>query len=235
MGIAGELIARGFQVVVEPLLDITPVPGVRVSTDGIQAILATSGNGIRALAGLHPERHLPVWAVGDASARVARQLGYAQVTSAGGDVASLAALVGRHLDPRHGALLYAAGTALAGDLSGLLSACGFAVRRAVLYQTVTADHLSEALTHILRTGALDVAVFFSPRTAATFARLAEAAGVVENLAASDAYALSSAVAEQLAPLPWRRVIPAAAPTQAALLAALDRDLTRLAAADPRQA
>jgi hypothetical protein len=36
-----------------------------------------------------------------------------------------------------------------------------------------------------------------------------------------AVALSAAVAEKLAPLPWRRVAVAAAPNETALLAALD--------------
>jgi hypothetical protein len=39
-----------------------------------------------------------------------------------------------------------------------------------------------------------------------------------------AVALSSAVAESLAPLPWRRVAVARAPNETALLAALDTSL-----------
>jgi hypothetical protein len=39
-----------------------------------------------------------------------------------------------------------------------------------------------------------------------------------------AVALSSAVAEKLAPLPWRRVAVATAPNEAALLAALESSM-----------
>lgn len=223
-GVAAELRARGLDVMVEPLLDIRAVDGVTVDTSGIQGILATSANGVRALARVLPDRTLPVWAVGDASARVARELGYQRVDSAGGDVDTLAALVARRCDPGHGAFLHAAGTVVAGDLSGRLAEGGFAVRRLVLYEAVTAGSVSTELAAALRGGGLDMALFFSPRTAATFARLVMAAGLGETCARVTAYALSEAVARELAPLPWRNVRRAAAPTQAALLAALDQDL-----------
>lgn len=223
-GVAAELSARGLAVMVEPLLDIRPVTGVEIDTTGIQGILATSANGVRALARALPGRDLPVWAVGDASAREARALGYLRVESAGGDVDTLAALVAARCDPARGGFLHAAGTVVAGDLSGRLAESGFAVRRLALYEAVTAETVSDSLAAALRAQEVDIALFFSPRTAATFARLVTAAGLSDACATVIAYALSPAVARELASLPWRAVRAAAAPTQAALLAALDEDL-----------
>lgn len=228
-GVAAELAARGLEVMIEPLLDIAAVDGAQVDLGSIQGILATSANGIRALARLCPERTapawaLPVWAVGDASGRVARDLGYARVESAGGDVETLAALVASRCDPAQGALLHVAGTVTAGDLSGRLGAAGFNVQRAVLYRAVTASRVSPDLARALRDDTLDMALFFSPRTAATFATLVTEAGLGDSTARIHAYALSDAVARALAVLPWAALRVAAAPTQAALLAALDQDL-----------
>lgn len=225
-GVAAELAARGLDVVIEPLLDIAAIPGATVELDGIQGILATSANGIRALARVSPERALPVWAVGDASARVARGLGYARVESAGGDVDTLADLVQSRCGPEHGALLHVAATVTAGDLSGRLGRAGFTIRRAVLYEAVTATRVSDALARTLRDATVDVALFFSPRSAATFATLVAEAGLGDATARIRAYALSAAVARKLAALPWAAVRVAAAPTLAALLAALDHDLGR---------
>jgi len=219
-GVARELSARGFAVAIEPLLDIVSVDAA-VETAGVQGILATSANGIRALARACTERSLPVWAVGDASARVARELGYARVESAGGDVETLAALVTQRCTPQAGAFLHAAGTVTAGDLSGRLGEAGFAVRRIVLYEAKTATEISPSLAERLRSDGVDVALFFSPRTAATFATLVRAAGLDGSTARIEAFALSPAVAGELASLPWARIHVAAAPTQAALLAALD--------------
>jgi uroporphyrinogen-III synthase len=211
---------------IEPLLDIIPVENAQVETEGAQGILVTSANGIRALARLSPRRDLAVWAVGDASARAAREMGFNRVESADGDVDSLAELVAARTDPQGGALLHAAGTVVAGDLSGRLAALGYAVRRQILYQAVTASSLSDCLCEALREGALDLALFFSPRTARTFATLAAQAGVQGKMGTIAAYGLSANVSAELAPLPWRVLRQAAEPTQAALLAAIDEDLNR---------
>ncbi|CUW37769.1 Uroporphyrinogen-III synthase [Magnetospirillum sp. XM-1] len=225
-GVARALAQRGLEVMVEPLLDIAPVEGAAIDTAGAQGILVTSANGIRALARLYPGRELPVWAVGDASARAAREMGFSQVESADGDVDTLAELVAARVEPAAGALLHAAGTVVAGDLSGRLSALGYEVRRQILYQAVTATRLSPALLDALGAGGLDLALFFSPRTARTFATLATQAGVQGSLAAIAAYGLSANVSAELAPLPWRVLRQASEPTQAALLAAIDDDLNR---------
>lgn len=225
-GVTAELRARGHDVVVEPLLEIVPVPGAAVDATATQGILVTSANGIRALAPRLERRDLPVWAVGDASARAARELGFARVESAGGDVESLAALVSAQADPAGGELLHAAGTVTAGDLAGRLGEAGFAVRRLVLYEARTAQAVSPSLARALADRMVDAGLFFSPRTAATFVRLVSSAGLDDACAPVAAYALSPAVARELASLPWRTVRTAAAPTQAALLAALDEDLKR---------
>lgn len=224
--LAAELEGRGLAVTVEPLLDIVPVDGVEIPTQGVQGILATSANGVRSLAAAFADRSLPVWAVGDASARVARQLGYERVESAGGDVDDLVALVKARCTPEQGAFLHAAGSVTAGDLSGQLAAAGFQVRRLVLYQAVTAEALSPDLIAALDRGGIHLALFFSPRTAATFARLVLAAGKGETLSGLTAYALSPAVQRELSVLSWAAIRVAETPTQAALLAALDHDLQR---------
>lgn len=224
--VARALAERGLDVMIEPLIDIVAVPDAIVESEGAQGILVTSANGIRAMARIYAPRTLPVWTVGDASARTARELGYQTVRSAGGDVDSLAALVAATADPAAGALLHAAGSVTAGDLAGRLEAQGFTVRRQVLYRAVTANDLSPALAETLKAGILDLALFFSPRTARTFARLIIDAGLEGSLAAITAYGLSANVADELAQLPWRRLRRADEPTQAALLAVLDADLNR---------
>jgi uroporphyrinogen-III synthase len=220
-GVTKELQQRGFAVMVEPLLSIVPVSGGLLDLSGVQAILATSANGVRALAAATPERGLPVLAVGDASARCARDLGFRSVESAGGDADALVALVRRRLDPAAGSLIHAAGTAVAGDISGALIRNGYTVRREVLYEARTAEALSSDLCLALDARSIDIALFFSPRTAASFVTLARRAGA--RCDAVTAYALSPAVAERLGGLEWHAIRIAARPDQASLLAAVDQD------------
>ncbi len=229
MPLAQALEARGLDVTVEPLLDIAQLT-VTLPLDDVQGILATSANGVRALAANTTRRDLTLWAVGDATAHEAERSGFLHIEAAGGDVALLADLVARKADPKRGALLHAAGSHVAGDLSGRLAGHGFDVRRAVVYEARAAQALSPELCDLLGEGRIALALFFSPRTASSFVTLATAAGL-DDLSAVHAYALSVAVAEALEPLAWRATRIAGTPTQDALLAAIDADLADGSAKD----
>ena len=229
--LARALAERGIESILAPMLRIVPAEdAARRIADaliGAQAILFTSASGARIFAQASARRELPVFAVGDASAAAARLAGFRTVASAGGDVADLAALAAARLSPQQGALVHVAGSAVAGDLAGLLGEAGFTVRRAIVYEARAAERLTPEAAAALARGEAALALFFSPRTAATFASLAAAAGVGPLCRALSAIALSPAVAAALAALPWRHVAVARAPTQQALLAALDAELAEL--------
>jgi uroporphyrinogen-III synthase len=222
-GLVAALAARGHEALVEPLLTIVPRDPVDwpPGHERAQALLVTSANGVRAFARLDGRRGLPVYAVGDASATTARDLGFAAVTSAGGDVNDLAALVRDRVDPAAGPLLHPAASRLAGDLQGMLAAQGFSVLRAVLYDARPAGALSPESTRAINAGSLDAVTLFSPRTATAFASLIAAAGLAPACGRIAALCLSPAVAAQIGGLAWRAVIVAAQPDQAALLDVVD--------------
>ena len=208
----------------EPLLEIVDVPGPPVAVEGAQALLITSANGIRAFAARNAERDIRVLAVGDASAAAARELGFARVESAAGDVAALAELCKRRLDPAQGELLHVAGTRVAGDLAQALGQAGFRYRRETLYRARAATALSPATVAQLRAGTLAGVLFFSPRTAKTFVALASVAGATARLARMTAFCLSRAVAASAGAAAWKRIVVAEEPTQDSLLAVIARDM-----------
>ena len=113
-----------------------------------------------------------------------------------------------------------AATHVAGDLSGLLEAAGFEIRRAVLYEARAAGGVSTETRGALEAGTLDGVLLFSPRTAALFAELVTDAGLSEACREMSAYCLSPAVAEKAQSVTWRDVVVAAESNQEALLRAL---------------
>jgi len=189
-----------------------------LNLDGVQALLVTSANGIRALARRSTARGTPVYAVGDASAGAARDVGFTDVASASGDVGALAELAAARLDINGGSLLHVAGSTVAGDLKGMVEKHGFAYRREVLYEARKAERFSDETMLALKDGAVDGVMFFSPRTAAAFVALARTAGLTEACRGIIAFCLSPAVADKLKDIAWRDVRSAARPEQAALLA-----------------
>jgi uroporphyrinogen-III synthase len=218
--LAERLAEAGIHSLIEPLLDLAPVADARLDLDGVQAVLATSANGVRALAAATQRRDVALFAVGPATAEAATAAGFARVATAGGDVEALAELVTQRLDPLAGRLVHVAGTAVAGDLSGALSARGFTVARAVLYDAQPATRLGEATVAALRQGGLDGVLFFSPRTARTFASLVKSGGLEATCAGLAAFCLSPAVADALAGLAFRHVGVAQRSETDALLALL---------------
>ena len=86
-----ERLPGRFRPVVAPLLAIRPVPGP-LDLAGVQGLVFTSANGVEQFAARTAERGLPAFCVGDMTAAAAVRAGFA-ATSAGGDVAALAALL----------------------------------------------------------------------------------------------------------------------------------------------
>jgi uroporphyrinogen-III synthase len=224
--LVAALATRGVEALVEPLMEIHYQVPEALDADEVQAILCTSANGVRALTRASGERRILVLTVGEATAARARAQGFEHVESAGGDVDDLARLAAARLRPQDGPLLHVAGNVLAGDLVGLLRAQGFAVERRVLYEARAAATLSPAAIDSLRADTIGFALFFSPRTAAIFARLAAVAGVDECCAKMTAVSISGAADAALAGLPWHDRRIAERPNQSALLDALDQMLGR---------
>jgi uroporphyrinogen-III synthase len=227
--LAAALATRGVATLVEPLIEIRFPPPQALGLAGVQAILCTSANGVRALARATRERGVTLLAVGGATASRARAEGFAAVESAGGDVDDLVRLAMTRLHPQQGPLLHVAGNVVAGDLAGLLRARGFSVEKRILYEAGAAAALSPAAVDNLRAGAIAFALFFSPRTAAIFARLAGIAGVAECCERITALSISAAADAALATLPWHDRRIAERPNQPALLNALDRALGEIGA------
>jgi uroporphyrinogen-III synthase len=220
-GLEAALATRGVEAIIEPMMQVQFLTAASPDLAGVQAVLCTSANAVRALARVTDERGLPIFAVGDATASRARAEGFATVESAGGAVADLVRLAGERLRPQDGLLLHVAGNVVAGDLVGSLQRHGFAIGRIVLYEAQPVTMLSEAAVGALGSGSIDFALFFSPRTAAIFTRLASATAAAKCCRKITAVSISTAADAALAELPWldRRI--ADTPNQPALLALLD--------------
>ena len=222
---AQALAACGIEWAIEPMIDIIDLPGPPILRRNEQAIVFTSANGPRALlrrnqGGLSQFASLPVYAVGDATAKAARAAGLSHVESASGDVAALTALVVARLVPQAGPLLHVSGSQVAGDLAGRLTAAGFTVTRVAIYTARKTTALTTPTQEGLRQGLIDGVTFFSPRTAAAFVTLCHNCGVAAQLRDVAAICLSQAVAQAVNGVTWRTIIVAPRPDQDTLLGCL---------------
>jgi uroporphyrinogen-III synthase len=224
LSLAAALAGRDIDAVIEPMMEVHYRTAAVLDLADVQAVLCTSANGVRALARITRERDSPLLAVGDATASRARAEGFTNVASAGGDITDLVRLAVMRLRPQGGRLLHIAGEVVAGDLSGALRARGFSSERIVLYDVRPVGTFSESAIRALRSGKIDFAVFFSPRTAAIFAELANDSGLAACCRTITAFSISPAADAALTTLSWRDRYVAEKPSQAALLAQLDHVL-----------
>jgi uroporphyrinogen-III synthase len=208
----------GYQPVVAPLLAIRTLNPPLPPAERVQAILVTSASAIPPL----PQylRHLPLYAVGDATAARAQAAGFAQVASADGDATALAALVAESCAARSGPLLFACGQGQGAAFVADLRARGFAVIRRAVYRIAPARVLPNDARTAFGSMALTAALFFSAETARIGVRLLSGARLREAVRSVDALAIGQSTGVALQALPWRRILVASRPNQDAMLALL---------------
>ena len=219
---AAALRARGHEVLVAPLLRVEPVE-VELS-GGWGAVIITSANAPGAIAGhaaCEALFKLPVFAVGRRSAEAARQAGFTDVATAGGDVRDLVLLIAARRADAKAPLLYLAGEHRAADLVAELAVHGIAAEMAVVYRAASAP-FPPALSGALAAGEIDAVLHFSKRSAENYLAGAAQAGVAGPAIGVRHICLSAQIAEPLMGAGASRIAIAPRPDEAALIASLER-------------
>ncbi len=216
----------GHDPVLAPMLTVEVHDPGPLPVSDVQALIVTSRNTLRALEQLgqtDATLRLPLFAVGEATARLAKEMGFGAVTAGPGTADVLVPVIRDQCDPAKGPLLYLTGERTAFDLQAPLQADGFSVKRQVLYATRPVGMLDPETATELRSGRLDGVVLMSPATAKAYVenvKASELAGAAERLVH---LCLSANVAEALADLAGARCSVAAKPTQDDLLALITRE------------
>lgn len=209
--------ALGLKPVVAPMLTIRPSSEIDLDLTGVQALAFTSANGVRAWANARPERGLPALCVGDATEAAAKEAGFSETRSAGGDVGDLIHLIRKRMDKAAGRIVHVRGSHVTGDLAGSLREAGFEAEEAAAYEAVSANCLPDAAREGLEKKQLSLVLFHSSRAAAAFTALVDDADLTDCLSYLIAVAISDRAAESLIRSDWLAVKIADTPDEAALL------------------
>lgn len=212
---AARLNALDIETVIDPLLIAQTLPTSLPPAEGFAALAVTSANALRALddrGDLSGYRGLPLYAVGDRTAETARRLGFGNVTSARGNMNDLVALLAEA--GLKGPILYPAARQQAGDLGKALAPRGIMVITTPVYDMLPSAGLSETTAAALASGTISGALFYSRRTAETFATLA--AGLRDRTKLG-VLCLSETVAAPLVAAHFVRVALADHPSEEAML------------------
>lgn len=205
---AHRLRAAGHEAIVMPLFFIQHLPVQRVSAEGYDAILLTSGNAARAAVQFLTQDHgKPIYAVGSATANALHTLlvAVAKTGSEGVD-----ALVRAAIADGHQRLLWLAGE----DHSAIPHIDGARIDIEIVYRSATVGTPDDFLRHVTES---DVVILHSSRAAQHFAELCASMGLPR---ASVTLATFSNAIAKAAGKNWGAMIIADAPNDAALLKAI---------------
>lgn len=217
---ATRLRDRGHTALIAPLLDVRFRDGSVLSFDGVQAVVVTSANGIRALVRRSQRRDIRLFAVGPQTAAAARTAGFEDVKNSQGDSIALADAISVWADRSKGALLHVAGNEATGKLAAQLSKHGFVLHREVLYDVESVEALPTSAVEALRKRELDAVLLYSPLSAKTFARCVEVAGLQSACRDIICVCISQAAADSAGSL-FRETRIATHPSENEMLDALE--------------
>lgn len=201
--LAAHLDAKGHEALHAPMFDIVPLPFDLPDPAICDGLVFSSANAVRVLAGkpgFQKYTALRVVTVGTATADAARAVGFADIVSAGGDIGELAKLLGKKYPGQGARLIHLAGVERAGNLSSLLGAGGPAIRTIEVYRSDAAQSFPDRVEAGMRDGKIDGSILMSPRTAAIYASLVIAAGLLAPARGMIHYCLSPNVAGSLGPI-----------------------------------
>jgi uroporphyrinogen-III synthase len=211
---AAGLLARGHKVWKVPLLRVESL-AADLSGDW-SGVIVTSANAPAAAKENPALLKLPAFGVGERSAEAARAAGFANVSSAGGDVHDLLCVLRERKAAAKAPLLYLAGEDRAADLVGELIANGIAAEMRIVYRAVTAP-FPDTLVAALESGDVQAVVHFSKRSAENYLAGAVEADIAEAALKVRHYCLSAQVAAPLQAAGAKRVAVAPRPEEATLI------------------
>jgi len=233
---AAGLRAKGFEVLLAPMLRFEPVAFRDDEDARYGAIIVTSANALRGLAPHLQEPHpktgqlleLPLFAVGEHTASAARRAGFGHVIAANGDATGLrdcvlASVKAKELK-RASTLLYLAGADLARDLAGELGERGFTVVTHTTYRMIPVTSLPREACDAFAASQIEAVLHYSRRSARAFLEAARAAGVEISALAIPQCCISPAVASVVRDAGATQVMVAASPDEKALFEVLGRAL-----------
>jgi len=215
-----ELKSKGIESSHYPLFtpQFLPIPPL----ENPQAIIVTSKNGVRALvqgglaitwnegrrlesANYSALKKIPLYAVGDKTAELAKQSGFLNVVSASGTSAELLTLIIKTAHPHKGILWHLSGREVKGNIIESLKKAGFEAQRKIVYEIEDVTELPASLCTHLTHQKFSHVIFCSPRTTHVFVTLLKKKKLEKVVRQMHALCLSQEIRDKASCLEWKKL------------------------------
>ncbi|WP_075483759.1 uroporphyrinogen-III synthase [Candidatus Pelagibacter communis] len=162
---------KGFTVSHLPLIKIDKISHPKLNGSEYNNVVFTSSNAIRNLDIKHLDKKILCFCVGDATEKTAKQKGFHNTFSAGGNVRSLKELILQNLEKKTEKILYISGELVSYDLDKDLIKEGLNVQRLINYSVSHTKELNPDFLNELKKKIPDIIYIYSQNSAESFLNL----------------------------------------------------------------
>ena len=204
-----ELIKRfkdkGFTVSHLPLIKINKLDYPKLNSSEYKIIIFTSSNAIRNLNTKDFDKKSLCFCVGDATEKTAKQKGFYNTFSAGGNVKNLKELILQNLEKKNEKILYVSGELVSYDLDKDLIKEGFNVQRLINYSVSHLEDLSFDFLSELKNKIPDIVYIYSQNSAVSFLNLIKKYELDDYWMKTNLMCIGEKTSSVLNELKWKKI------------------------------
>ena len=204
-----ELIKRfkdkGFTVSHLPLIKVNKIDYPKLNSSEYKIIIFTSSNAIRNLNTKDFDKKSLCFCVGDATEKTAKQKGFYNTFSAGGNVKNLRELILQNLEKKTEKILYVSGELVSYDLDKDLIKEGLNVQRLINYSVSHTKDLSSDFLSELKKNIPDIVYIYSQNSAVSFLNLIKKYELDDYWMKTNLMCIGEKTSSVLNELKWKKI------------------------------
>ena len=188
-----------------PLIKINKLDYPKLKSSEYNVIVFTSSNAIRNLDTKDFNKNTLCFCVGDATEKTAKQKGFHNTFSAGGNVRNLRELILQNLEKKTEKILYVSGELVSYDLDKDLIKEGLNVQRFISYSVSHTQDLSSDFLSELKKKIPDIVYIYSQNSAVSFLNLIKKYELDEYWMKTNLMCIGEKTSSVLNEIKWKKI------------------------------
>ena len=196
---------KGFTVSHLPLIKIDKLDYPKLNSSEYKIIVFTSSNAIRNIGTKDFDKKSLCFCVGDATEKTAKQKGFYNTFSAGGNVKNLRELILQNLEKKTEKILYVSGELVSYDLDKDLIKEGLNVQRLINYSVSHVEDISFDFLRQLKKKIPDIVYIYSQNSAVSFLNLIKKYELDDYWMKTNLMCIGEKTSSVLNELKWKKI------------------------------
>jgi len=189
-----------------PLISVRKISNENINFKDYKGIIFTSANAIKFLNIKNISKNIHCYCVGDATEKKAKESGFYNAISAGGNVDALIELIIRTFDKKLGKLFYISSEFVSKELDLELIKKGYSINRIINYTSEPVNQIEPNTLDYIKKNKPDVICVYSEKSAINLKDLIGKYSLVDVMTQTNLMCLSKKISSVLEFIKWKKVI-----------------------------